>query len=115
MNPFKQKQEVFRDFLIPWPEEIESKYKREIKAHPGADPELILDRICRPYFEYAFDHEAETYIAYLRQKYRNRNMLRSSLKNLLGEENFEMLVSEGYLEQVPYTEKGNYYYRIKEN
>lgn len=41
----KAKKRVFSDFSIPWDEEIESKFKREMERNPYADPELILDRM----------------------------------------------------------------------
>ena len=45
----REKKQLFKDFYIPWRKKIEKDFATEMAARPNADPELILDRICRPY------------------------------------------------------------------
>ena len=48
-NLVREKKAIFKDFYIPWDNEIERRLETEMNANPLADPEIILDRICRPY------------------------------------------------------------------
>lgn len=52
-RPYKDiiriKKRLFKDFFIPWDNAIEYKLEDAMKANPFADPEIILDRICRTY------------------------------------------------------------------
>lgn len=48
-NLIREKKKLFKDFFIPWNEEIERKFATEMKTYPSADPECVLDRIARPY------------------------------------------------------------------
>jgi hypothetical protein len=52
-RPYKDiirtKKKLFKDFFIPWDNTIEYKLEDAMKANPFADPEIILDRICRTY------------------------------------------------------------------
>lgn len=50
-NLIREKKKLFKYFFIPWNEEIERKFATEMETYPNADPELVLDRICRPYID----------------------------------------------------------------
>ena len=96
MNLIKEKKQVFNDLRIPWNKEIEQTFKREKKN--SIDPQHTLDRICKPYLEYAFEHEAETYYAWLKEKYGDRTIPRKVIKKEIGEENFYLLYKAGLIE-----------------
>ena len=47
----KGKQKLLKDFDIKWDDSIRSRALMEMEARPTADPEIILDRICRGYID----------------------------------------------------------------
>lgn len=94
MNLIQEKKAVFDGFKIPWNKEIEIKFKKEKASYPNIDPQIILDRICKSYLEYAFEHETETYHAYLKEKYGNKSVLKRTIKNQIGTEGFDLLLEE---------------------
>lgn len=108
MNLIKEKKQVFNDLRIPWNKEIEQTFKREKKN--SVDPQHTLDRICKPYLEYALEHEAETYHAWLKEKHGDNTIRRAVIKREIGEENFYLLFREGLIERVPHSKE---YYILK--
>lgn len=104
MTLIAEKKELFNGLCIPWNPAIKDEFKRERKLHPDADQQIMLDRICKPYLSYAFEHEAETYHAWLKEKHGDKAILRSTLKREIGEENFYLLFREGLIEKIPYKE-----------
>lgn len=49
MPLIRDKKQVFNDLRIPWNSSIKDEFKKEMSAHPDKDPELVLDKICKPY------------------------------------------------------------------
>lgn len=105
MNLIQEKKAVFNGFKIPWNKEIEVKFKREKTSYPNIDPQIILDRICQSYLSYAFEHEAETYHAWLKEKHGDNTIRRAVIKREIGEENFYLLFREGLIEKVPHSKE----------
>lgn len=102
MNLIAEKKKVFHDLKILWNEEIEREYARQIFAYPKANPEVILDNICRTHLEYAFEHETETYYSWLKAKYPNGNAIsQKSIQTEVGEDGFSLLISAGLIKQIP--------------
>lgn len=42
------KKDLLADFMIPWDNSITDKFQTEMKRRPDADPQIVLDVICRP-------------------------------------------------------------------
>ena len=110
MTLISEKRQVFNDLCIPWDMEIERKFEKE-KTLCDEASRYVLDRICKPYLEYAFEHEAETYAKWLKQKYRKRNISEAVIKRELGEENFDLLLQSNLIVEIPHTRN---LYLIKE-
>lgn len=100
MSLISDKKQIFNDLRIPWNSEIKNEFKKEIAAHPDQDPELVLSRICKPYMEYAFEHEVETYHAWLKAKYGD-HATGKAIKTAIGEEGLTLLINAGLIRKIP--------------
>lgn len=91
------KKRVFDDFGIPWNPAIEVEFATETKAHPHDDPEIILDKIARPYIKRKLDdtdvHRASELCAFLKGKYKSVDILyEDTIINILGGDGFKLLM-----------------------
>lgn len=101
MTLITEKKQVFNDLRIPWNKSIKDEFKREMKLNPEQDPQHVLDKICKPYMEYAFEHEAETYLAFLKERFPNKAELpRKVIKREISEEGFYTLIRENLISRV---------------
>ena len=100
MPLIRDKKQVFNDLRIPWNSSIKDEFKKEISAHPDQDPELVLSKICKPYMQYAFEHEAETYHAWLKAKYGD-HATGKAIKAAIGEEGISLLIEAGLIRKIP--------------
>ena len=100
MSLISDKKKIFNDLRIPWNSSIKDEFKKEMTAHPDQDPELVLSKICKPYMQYAFEHEAETYHAWLKAKYGD-HATGKAIKAAIGEEGLTLLIKAGLIRKIP--------------
>lgn len=100
MSLISDKKQIFNDLRIPWNSSIKDEFKKEMAAHPDQDPELVLSKICKPYMQYAFEHEAEIYHAWLKAKYGD-HATGKAIKAAIGEEGLALLIKAGLIRKIP--------------
>lgn len=93
----KEKKDMFADFAIPFPAEIEAKFN-EYVAKGKANPEVYLDNLCHTHIQYALDHYAEVLYKKLIAEYHGETIYEKELKKIVGKYGVRELIKAGYIE-----------------
>lgn len=106
----KEKKDMFADFAIPFPAEIEAKFNAYV-AKGKANPEVYLDNLCHTHIQYALDHYAEILYKKLIEECESETIYERELRKIVGKYGIRELVKAGYI-KIHKSYRGNILYAI---
>lgn len=94
------KKEVFKDFNIPWDDNIEDKFLIECAKRPNADKELILDILTHDIIVAKIERKPTIYYYNLLRKHYPRAdaLYEDVIVEICGQDGFEALKKRGFIE-----------------
>lgn len=94
-----EKRDIFEDLMIPFPEEIEAKYKKAVESK-RPNIEIYLDNMCRDIIEKAYENYNQVLYDILRSKCVGSIIHKDDIKKCIGKYGLTELEKAGLIEPV---------------